>query len=161
MWGNNNRSKIMAKKQWLLATLIVTALATASPAALAKKKRISEAEAAAIANSAIGGRVVDVDYEHRKHGHSYYEVEIHKDGREYTVYVDAKTGRLTDPNGNIEVYPDNGESIEIYPDANDNIQIYPDSNNNYDPHGYYGYYDRHKNGSGYYKDADDDDDDDD
>ena len=63
------------KRQWLLTAIAVTGLAMASPAALAKKHRtISEEEAAMIANSAIGGRVVDVDYEKRKHGRSYYEV---------------------------------------------------------------------------------------
>ena len=102
------------KRQWLLTAIAVTGLAMASPAALAKKHRtISEEEAAMIANSMIGGRVVDVDYEKRKHGRSYYEVEIRKDGRTYEVYVDAKTGQLLDMGGERDRDRD---EIEVYPD---------------------------------------------
>ena len=122
----------------------------ASPAALAKKHRtISEEEAAMIANSAIGGRVVDVDYEKRKHGRSYYEVEIRKDGRTYEVYVDAKTGQLLDMGGERDRDRD---EIEVYPDYH--------NGDGYDPHGYYGYYGNHGHGEGYYEDNRDDDDDD-
>ena len=147
-----NRSKTM-KRQWLLTAIAVTGLAMASPAALAKKHRtISEEEAAMIANSMIGGRVVDVDYEHRKHGRSYYEVEIRKDGRTYEVYVDAKTGQLLDMDGERDRDRDD---IEIYPDYNDY-----NNGGGYDPHGYYGYYGNHGHGEGYYEyDRDDDEDD--
>ncbi len=147
-----NRSKTM-KKQWLLTAMAVAGLAMASPAALAKKHRtISEDEAAMIANSMIGGRVVDVDYEHRKHGRSYYEVEIRKDGRTYEVYVDAKTGQLLDMDGERDRDRDD---IEIYPDYNDY-----NNGGGYDPHGYYGYYGNHGHGEGYYEyDRDDDEDD--
>lgn len=127
----------MAKKQWLLTALVATALATAAPAALAKRVRISESEAIEIANSTIGGRVVDVDFEHRKHGRDYYEVEIRKDGHEYIVYVDAQTGRVIDGNGGVEVYPDDG--VEVYPDTGESIEINPHNSSHYDPHGYYGY----------------------
>ena len=137
------------KRQWLLTAIAVTGLAMASPAALAKKHRtISEEEAAMIANSMIGGRVVDVDYEKRKHGRSYYEVEIRKDGRKYEVYVDAQTGELIDQD-RVERDRDD-DRIEIYPDYN--------GGGNYDPHGYYGYYGNHGHGEGYYDDDDDDDD---
>ena len=135
-----NRSKTM-KKQWLLTAMAVAGLAMASPAALAKKHRtISEDEAAMIANSMIGGRVVDVDYEHRKHG------------RSYEVYVDAKTGQLLDMDGERDRDRDD---IEIYPDYNDY-----NNGGGYDPHGYYGYYGNHGHGEGYYEDDRDDDDDD-
>lgn len=140
------------KRQWLLTAIAVTGLAMASPAALAKKHRtISEEEAAMIANSMIGGRVVDVDYEKRKHGRSYYEVEIRKDGRTYEVYVDAKTGQLLDMGGERDRDRDRDE-IEVYPDYH--------NGDGYDPHGYYGYYGNHGHGEGYYEDDRDDDDDD-
>ena len=134
------------KKQGLLAAVLIAAMLMTSPAVLAKKQRrtISEEEAAMIANSMIQGRVVDVDYEHRKHGRSYYEVEIRKDGHKYEVYVDAKTGELIDQ--------DRVERDRDYPDYN--------GGGNYDPHGYYGYYGNHGHGEGYYDDDDDDDDDD-
>jgi len=112
MRASHNRSKTM-KRQWLLTAIAVTGLAMASPAALAKKHRtISEEEAAMIANSAIGGRVVDVDYEKRKHGRSYYEVEIRKDGRTYEVYVDAKTGQLLDMGGERDRDRDEIEDVD-------------------------------------------------
>ena len=140
------------KKQGLLAAVLIAAMLMTSPAALAKKHRrtISEEEAAMIANSMIQGRVVDVDYEHRKHGRSDYEVESRKDGRKYEVYVDAKTGELIDQD-RVERDRDD-DRIEIYPDYN--------GGGNYDPHGYYGYYGNHGHGEGYYDDDDDDDDDD-
>ena len=138
----------MLKKQWLLAALATMALAMSSPAALAKKHRISAEEAAFIANSVVQGRVVDVDYE-RRDGRGYYEVEIRKGGRNYEVYVDAKTGRIIDRynNDDIEVYPD--DNGDVYPHTDDNVRVYPDSN--YDPHGYYGYHGKHKHGDGYYR----------
>jgi len=154
MRENNNRSKIMAKKQWLLAAFATTALAMTSPAALAKKHRISAEEAALIANSVVQGRVVDVDYE-RRDGRGYYEVEIRKGGRDYEVYVDAKTGQIIDRynNDDIEVYPD--DNGDVYPHTDDNVRVYPDSN--YDPRVYYGYYGKHGHSDGYYLDRDDDD----
>ncbi len=76
------------KKSLMLAALLVLSF---SPAALAK---IGAKAAARAAQAAVGGRVVDVDYEHRKHGRSYYKVEIKKNGREYKVIVDAESGRV-------------------------------------------------------------------
>lgn len=148
----------MLKKQWLLAMLVSTALAATSPAALARKHRISAEEAASIANSVVQGRVVDVDFERRKNGRDYYEVEIRKDGRDYEVHVDAKTGRIIGGQNDVEVYPDNNG--DVYPHTDDSVRIYPDNNHHYDPHGYYGYYGKHGHGDGYYDDDDDDDDDD-
>ncbi len=81
------------KKHWLISSLLALGLAW-SPAADAKGKRIGEAAAARAARAVVGGRVVDVDYEHRSHGRSYYQVEIKRDGQEYKVIVDAKTGRV-------------------------------------------------------------------
>ena len=45
----------MLKKQWLLAMLVSTALAATSPAALARKHRISAEEAASIGRAGAGG----------------------------------------------------------------------------------------------------------
>ena len=142
------------KKQGLLAAVLIAAMLITSPAALAKKQRrtISEDEAAMIANSMIQGQVVDVDFEKRKHGRSYYEVEIRKDGRTYEVYVDAQTGELIDRSSQKTRKRDR-DQIEVYPD-------YPDGSH-YDPHGYYVYYGKHGHGEGYYDDDRDDDDDDD
>jgi peptidase propeptide and YPEB domain protein len=145
------------KKQGLLAAMLIAGMLIASPAALAKKRQrtISEDEAARIANSAIQGRVVDVDFEYRKRGRSYYEVEIRKDGETYEVYVDAQNGQLLDMDGDRR-RPRERDSIEVYPDR---IEVYPDrGNGGYDPHGYYGYYGNYGHGEGYYDDHDEDDD---
>lgn len=77
------------KKTLMLATLLAL-----SATAVAKGKVIGEKAAARAAQAAVGGRVVDVDYERRKQGRSYYQVEIKKNGREYKVIVDANSGRV-------------------------------------------------------------------
>lgn len=56
---------------------------------------ISHERAAEIANEAVGGgRVTDVEFD-RDYSGDHFEVEvIGKDGREYDVIIDAKSGKV-------------------------------------------------------------------
>ena len=54
---------------------------------------ISQAQARKAALARIGGRVTDIDLD-RDDGSPHYDVEIVKNGQEYKVVVDARTGRV-------------------------------------------------------------------
>lgn len=54
---------------------------------------ISQAQARKAALARIGGRVTDIDLD-RDDGRLHYDVEIVKNGQEYKVVVDARTGRV-------------------------------------------------------------------
>ena len=54
---------------------------------------ISQAQAKKAALARIGGRVTDIDLD-RDDGRPHYDVEIVKNGREYDVKVDARSGRV-------------------------------------------------------------------
>ncbi|MFS4651144.1 PepSY domain-containing protein, partial [Neisseria gonorrhoeae] len=41
----------------------------------------------------VGGKITDIDLEHDD-GRPHYDVEIVKNGQEYKVVVDARTGRV-------------------------------------------------------------------
>lgn len=80
------------KLRHLFVAAAVTITAVASPVAFAK---VSAKQAASIAAKKLGGTVTDVDYEHRKLGASYYDVEVRtKNGQKHDVRVNAKTGQI-------------------------------------------------------------------
>ena len=54
---------------------------------------ISQAQARKAALARINGRVTDIDLD-RDDGRPHYDVEIVKNGQEYKVVVDARTGRV-------------------------------------------------------------------
>ena len=54
---------------------------------------ISQAQAKKAALARIGGRVTDIELD-RDDGRPHYDVEIVKNGREYDVKVDARSGRV-------------------------------------------------------------------
>ena len=54
---------------------------------------ISQAQARKAALARIGGRITDIDLD-RDDGRPHYDVEIVKNGLEYKVVVDARTGRV-------------------------------------------------------------------
>ena len=56
-------------------------------------KIISRAQAEKAALARVSGRVTDIDLD-RDDGHPHYDVEIVKNGQEYKVVVDARTGRV-------------------------------------------------------------------
>lgn len=56
-------------------------------------KIISRAQAEKAALARVSGRVTDIDLEHDD-GRPHYDVEIVKNGQEYKVVVDARTGRV-------------------------------------------------------------------
>ena len=59
----------------------------------AQARLISQAQARKAALARIGGRVTDIDLD-RDDGRPHYDVEIVKNGQEYKVVVDARTGRV-------------------------------------------------------------------
>lgn len=56
-------------------------------------KIISRAQAEKAAWARVGGKITDIDLEHDD-GRPHYDVEIVKNGQEYKVVVDARTGRV-------------------------------------------------------------------
>lgn len=56
-------------------------------------KIISRAQAEKAALARVGGKITDIDLEHDD-GRPHYDVEIVKNGQEYKVVVDARTGRV-------------------------------------------------------------------
>ena len=56
-------------------------------------KIISRAQAEKAALARVSGRVTDIDLD-RDDGRPHYDVEIVKNGQEYKVVVDARTGRV-------------------------------------------------------------------
>ncbi|HGG7685111.1 TPA: PepSY domain-containing protein [Neisseria meningitidis] len=56
-------------------------------------KIISRAQAEKAALARVGGKITDIDLEH-DNGRPHYDVEIVKNGQEYKVVVDARTGRV-------------------------------------------------------------------
>lgn len=54
---------------------------------------ISPDQAGRAALARVGGRVKDVDFDYDD-GYPHYDVEIIKNGREYDVKVDARSGRV-------------------------------------------------------------------
>ncbi|MDO4879119.1 MAG: PepSY domain-containing protein [Neisseria sp.] len=56
-------------------------------------RHISREQAKRAALSRVGGRVKDIDFD-RDDDRPHYDVEITKNGREYDVKVDARTGRV-------------------------------------------------------------------
>ncbi|HFB6551310.1 TPA: PepSY domain-containing protein [Neisseria gonorrhoeae] len=54
-------------------------------------KIISRAQAEKAAWARVGGKITDIDLEHDD-GRPHYDVEIVKNGQEYKVVVDARTG---------------------------------------------------------------------
>lgn len=54
---------------------------------------ISQAQARKAALARIGGRVTDIDLD-QDDGRPHYDIEIVKNGQEYKVVVDARTGRV-------------------------------------------------------------------
>lgn len=101
--------------KYLTAALALSALLLAAPAAAdndwddgyhhshkakksGKKSRqrqgfISPDQARRAALARVGGRVKDVDFDYDD-GYPHYDVEIVKNGREYDVKVDARSGRV-------------------------------------------------------------------
>ncbi|CBA08079.1 TPA: PepSY domain-containing protein [Neisseria meningitidis] len=91
----------------LLLTAAATALLGISAPALAhhdghgdddhghskQDKIISRAQAEKAAWARVGGKITDIDLEHDD-GRPHYDVEIVKNGQEYKVVVDARTGRV-------------------------------------------------------------------
>lgn len=106
----------MPSKYLTAAALALSALLLAAPAAAdndwddgyrhshykakksGKKSRqrqgfISPDQAGRAALARVGGRVKDVDFDYDD-GYPHYDVEIIKNGREYDVKVDARSGRV-------------------------------------------------------------------
>lgn len=105
----------MPSKYLSAAALALSALLLAAPAAAdndwddgyhhshkakksGKKSRqrqgfISPDQARYAALARVGGRVKDVDFDYDD-GYPHYDVEIIKNGREYDVKVDARSGRV-------------------------------------------------------------------
>ena len=104
----------MPSKYLTAAALALSALLLAAPAAAdnasddgyhhykakksGKKSRqrqgfISPDQARRAALARVGGRVKDVDFDYDD-GYPHYDVEIIKNGREYDVKVDARSGRV-------------------------------------------------------------------
>ena len=105
----------MPSKYLSAAALALSALLLAAPAAAdndwddgyhhshkakksGKKSRqrqgfISPDQARRAALARVGGRVKDVDFDYDD-GYPHYDVEIVKNGREYNVKVDARSGRV-------------------------------------------------------------------
>ena len=105
----------MPSKYLTAAALALSALLLAAPAAAdndwddgyhhshkakksGKKSRqrqgfISPDQARRAALARVGGRVKDVDFDYDD-GYPHYDVEIVKNGREYNVKVDARSGRV-------------------------------------------------------------------
>ncbi|MBH2452599.1 PepSY domain-containing protein [Neisseria meningitidis] len=92
----------------LLLTAAATALMGISAPALAhhdghddddhghaahQHSNISRAQAEKAALARVGGKITDIDLEH-DNGRPHYDVEIVKNGQEYKVVVDARTGRV-------------------------------------------------------------------
>ncbi|MFS4585577.1 PepSY domain-containing protein, partial [Neisseria gonorrhoeae] len=60
----------------------------------AKQQKINPpAQAEKAAWARVGGKITDIDLEHDD-GRPHYDVEIVKNGQEYKVVVDARTGRV-------------------------------------------------------------------
>ncbi|MFS4707955.1 PepSY domain-containing protein, partial [Neisseria gonorrhoeae] len=58
-----------------------------------KKKKSAPPKAEKAAWARVGGKITDIDLEHDD-GRPHYDVEIVKNGQEYKVVVDARTGRV-------------------------------------------------------------------
>ena len=77
-------------------TATTTAAATTKPKKAARNPDqgfISPDQARRAALARVGGRVKDVDFDYDD-GYPHYDVEIVKNGREYDVKVDARSGRV-------------------------------------------------------------------
>ena len=77
-----------------VSAALVSGSLTAAAAPHKHSRSISQAQAVKIAKKRVdGGRVTDIDLD-RDDGRPHYDVEIVKNGQEYKVVVDARTGRV-------------------------------------------------------------------